>query len=150
MDKIAIDKYARKHPTSQQQNYHSEVTNYSRKVGSTSVAETTSNIIAYTKTRANITQSQCTHNEQQRSAQCKMIKMQRLLTEDTPADNNNKYWYNDSKYSKRAIYKPVGNMGTHTATDILKRYYNTRQLFVVTQSRQIRCPMKKVRQHRKE
>ena len=64
-----------------------------------------------------------------------MIEMQSLLTEDTPADNYNEYWYDYTENAKRTIDKPIGNMSTHTATDILKRYYNTRQLLVITQSR---------------
>ena len=118
------------------------------KVGSTRLTKFTANIVWKAELLGNKAQSQRAHNQQQSRTQSKMIEVQRLLPEYTPAKNCQHYGDDDTKDTKRAIDHPIGQHSTHLAAYILEGNNLAREFGVITQRREIRRPVNKVRQYR--
>ena len=147
---VMVNKYASQNPASNHHQQSTKTTQQIRQILCAGLSQLSANIISYTPLIGYQTHSQRANNEQQRGTQCKVIEMQRLLAENTPTENG---YYNrnyNAKDAKRAIHHPIGHRSTYTATYILKLYLHTRKFGIVTQSREVRRPMNKVRQDRNQ
>ena len=134
---VMVDKYTCQNPARNNHQQSSEASQQIRQILCAGLSKFSANIISYAPLVGNQTHSQRAYNKQQRGTQRKVVEMQRLLTEDTPAENSDNNRDNYTKDTERAIYHPIGNRSANAATYVLELYGHTRKFGIVTQSREV-------------